>query len=271
MIESCNKYREVEICFEEIKAAVNAYFKKIDFSCLQHSYKNKGEIVSGIDREVELLIVDLIHKSFPDHGIIGEEGSKFESKDSFTWFIDPIDNTVGLLAGEENVSVSIALKNEDKHVYSLIINVKTGDVYEANDRGSFKNGEAIKTFNDALDVKNRAISTCGYVNPKNIQRWQKIMQILLENRYPVRITGGAALDLCHIAEGKRAGHISLGAHPWDTEAGFHIVKSAGGIVELLGIFPERNSVAFIAAANEGVRAKIKQLLGQLIVFADGDK
>ncbi len=271
MIESNEQYGEIQSCFQKIKEKVLAYFKQVDFSAFQHSSKSKGEIVTDTDREIERLIVDTIREFFPDHGIIGEEGSKFESQDGHTWFIDPVDNTVGLVADEDEVSVSVSLKNGDEHIYSLVINVKTGDIYEANGDGSFKNGEAIKTFDGDLEAKTRALSTCSYVNPVNIERWREIMKILLENRYPIRISGGAALDLCYIAEGKRAGHVSLGAHPWDVEAGFHIVKSAGGMVEVLKVFPERNSVAFVVSANDGVHAKIKQLLGSLIIFADGSK
>lgn len=271
MIESNDQYSEVEFCFKKIKEAVVTYFKQIDLSKFQHSSKAKGEIVTGIDSDVEALIVNLICESFPEHGIIAEEGANFESRDGHTWFVDPIDNTVGLVAGEEEVSVSVSLKNGDEHIYSLVINIKTGDVFEAGNNGSFKNGEVIKTFEGVLESKTRAISTCGYVNPANLERWREVMKILLENRYPIRISGGAALDLCHVAEGKRAGHISLGAHPWDVEAGFHIVKSAGGVVEVLGLFPERNSVAFIVSSNEGVHVKIKQLLGSLIVFSDGNR
>ena len=270
MVEFNEQYAEIQSCFQGIKGKVLGYFKKVNFSSLQLSSKSRGEIVTDIDKKLETLIVDTIREFFPEHGIIAEEGSKFESQDGHTWFIDPIDNTVGLISGEDEVSVSVSLKNGDEHIYSLVVNVKTGDVYEANRDGGFKNGEVIDTFKGALDAKARAISTCGYVNPVNIEKWRETMRILLENRYPIRISGGAALDLCHVADGKRAGHVSLGAHPWDVEAGFHIVKAAGGVVEVLEIFPERNSTAFIVSANDGVHRRIKELLGSIISFTDGN-
>lgn len=270
MVEFNEQYGEIQSCFQRIKEKVLGYFKQADFSSLQHSSKSRGEIVTDIDKELEALIVDTIREFFPEHGIVGEEGSKFESQDENIWFIDPIDNTVGLIAGEDDISVAISLKNGDEHIYSLVINVRTGDVYEANRDGGFRNSELINTFKGDLDVKTRAISTCGYVNPINIEKWREIMKILLKNRYPIRISGGAALDLCHVAEGQRAGHVSLGAHPWDVEAGFHIVKAAGGVVEVLAIFPERNSIAFIVSANDGVHTRIKKLLGSIISFTDGN-
>ena len=260
--------RQVTDCFNEIKSAILSYTGKTDLTCFRQSQKSKGEIVTDIDRALERQIVSVIRRRFPKHGIEGEEGPRIESQDGHVWHIDPVDNTVGLVAGEQEVSSSIALKNGSDHVRSMVINLVNGVVYQADQNKSEKDSHRICTSNASLDDKNRPISTCGYVNPSNIERWRDIMSVFLKNRFPLRISGGAALDLCHVAEGERAGHISLGAHPWDVEAGFHIVQSAGGIVEPLKRFKQRNSIAFIASANREVHERIKQLLGQLIIFTN---
>jgi myo-inositol-1(or 4)-monophosphatase len=46
----------------------------------------------------------------------------------------------------------------------------------------------------------------------------------------VRRAGSAALDLCYLAIGRFDGFWELKLHPWDTAAGFLIVKQAGGRV-----------------------------------------
>jgi myo-inositol-1(or 4)-monophosphatase len=92
------------------------------------------------------------------------------------------------------------------------------------------------------------------------------MNSLLQDRYPVRISGGAALDLCFVAEGIHAAHVSLGAHPWDVEAGFHIVEAAGGVVEVLREFPERKSLSFLASANRKIHKDMKKLIGPYIEY-----
>lgn len=268
MPEQADNYGQIESCFQEIKQALLRYLAQKDLNAISHSLKSKREIVTEIDQEVEALIVDLIVEHCPGNSIVGEEGTRVEGIDPYTWYIDPVDNTVGLVAGESEVSTSVSLKYRDEHIYSLVLNLKSGDAYEANREGSSRNNQPISSFEGSLDDKTRGLSTCAYVNKLNIKKWQQIMEVLLMNRLPLRISGGAALDLCHIAEGKSAAHVSLGAHLWDVEAGFHLVKSAGGIVEVLQVFPDRNSVAFIVSANAGIHRRIKKLLGQLILFSD---
>lgn len=268
-METTGQNDKIDACFKEIKKSVTGYFRHADLSAFRSTAKAKGEIATNVDHDVERLLVDIIRGSFPDHGIIGEEGTAFAGVDDHTWFIDPVDNTVGLVSGEDEVSTSVSLKRGEEHLRSLVINVKTGDVFEAGRDGSFKNGERISTFDGELETKDRAISTCGYVNPVNLDRWHDMMSVLLGNRMPIRISGGAALDLCRLAEGMRAAHLSLGAHPWDVEAGFHIVKAASGVVEILQRFPERNSVAFLASSNRRVHENIKRLLGPLLNYTKG--
>jgi myo-inositol-1(or 4)-monophosphatase len=265
-METRNDYERIDACFREIKKSLTTYLRRTDFSALRCSEKAKKEIVTNVDKEIEALLVGIVHKNFPDHGVVGEEGTYARGSGEHVWYIDPIDNTVGLVSGEKDVSTSISLKNKSKHVYSMVMNVRTKDIFEADRYGGFRNGKKIVPFKGTLSSKTRPISTCGFVNPINIERWNELMDVILGARYPIRISGGAALDLCYVAAGTHAAHISLGAHPWDIEAGLHIVEAAGGVVEILQEFPERNSVAFLASANRKVHKDIKKLVGSSIEY-----
>lgn len=262
--ENLNNYKLVVDCFKKIRLDVFSYFSSGDHDGLQHSLK-KQEAVTQVDLDIEDMIKTIIFSSFPNHTIIGEESGVLESENNegnYVWYVDPLDNTVGFLAGEPEVSVSVSLKADEEHVYSLIINPRTKDVFEANREGSFRNSKPLETYKGNLDGMTRAISLCSFVNSANMERMQRIYKILWQGRYPLRISGGTALDLCHVADGSRAAHISLGAHSWDVEGGLHMVKNAGGIVEILGRFPERNNLAFIASANLDIHHQIRKLLGE---------
>ena len=56
---------------------------------------------SDVDRDVELMIRDEIHREFPDHGIIGEEidDDPRPSSSEYMWVIDPLDGTSNFLKG----------------------------------------------------------------------------------------------------------------------------------------------------------------------------
>jgi myo-inositol-1(or 4)-monophosphatase len=178
----------------------------------------------------------------------------------YTWYVDPIDNTAGVLSGEVEISTSVALKKRDEHIRALVVNLRTGDSYEASTLGALKNGCPIVSFGGNLSDRIRPVSTCAFVRPSRIHALTEILAALFKHRYPVRVTGGAALDLCHVADGSRAAHISTGAHLWDVEAGFHLVELAGGHVEILSQSNNDFTVAFIAAANKNIYGELQHLL-----------
>lgn len=258
---------EVSKCFGELENDVLSYFsnmKNQDVLCI--TAKEKGEIVTKYDREIEEIIIKRIRMHFPDHGFLGEETGLSQNESRYLWHIDPIDNTVGFVSGENEFSTAISLKENDKHIQSLIINPVRREIFKATSSGAYKNDSPIETYKGNLEDKTRGISTCAYINPANEQRMRALFNVLFAGKYPIRISGGAALDLCRVAEGVRAAHVSLGAHLWDVEAGLHMVKNAGGVVEVLTEYPERKSIAFLASANASVHNSLKSILGNSIKF-----
>lgn len=256
--------QKIDQCFKEIEKEVIKYWDNI--RDIRVSTKNKGEVVSNVDKEIENVIRQVINRFFKNHSIIWEELGSNNKNDEYIWHIDPIDNTVGFVSWETEISTSVALKHLNNHVHSIVINPRTHEIFMASKLGSFKNGNPVYPFQDDIENKSKWISMCSYVNPTNLIRIQSIIWKIFQEKYPLRISWWAALDLCRVAEGVRAAHISLGAHSWDIEAGLHIVKQAGGVVEILTRYPERNSIAFIASANEKIHTRIKDLLGEDIRY-----
>ena len=61
----------------------------------------------------------LIGKSFPYHGIIGEEFKSKNSSNSYIWSIDPIDGTKAFVIGVPTWSNLIGLMFDEKSVIGL--------------------------------------------------------------------------------------------------------------------------------------------------------
>lgn len=49
--------------------------------------------VTKADREAERAMRDLISRTYPTHGILGEEEQRIVGTDPFSWVLDPIDGT----------------------------------------------------------------------------------------------------------------------------------------------------------------------------------
>jgi len=63
----------------------------------------------------------------------------------------------------------------------------------------------------------------------------------------VRRLGAAAIDICHVADGKIDGFWEYDLYPWDTAAGILIAKEAGCIIsnikgENYNIYKDKNII-----------------------------
>lgn len=244
--------------FETMKLRVSEYFNGLSDSA--YSYKSGRELVTRADTEINEILTGEIKNFFPVHNILSEEGNCSHTDSEYCWHIDPIDNSVGFIAGESEISVSVSLKQADNHIRSMIISPRTGEIFEAFNSISLVNNREIQTYPGPLSELTRGVSTCAYVTRTRIELAKEVMGRAFGARLPLRISGGSALDLCRVAEGKSYAHLCLGAHHWDVEAGIHILKNAGGEVEILEMFPERMALAFIGASSREVLNELREIL-----------
>src|SRR4029077_2279454 len=55
--------------------------------------------VTAADRAAEAAMRALIERSFPEHGIVGEEHGSVRTDAEYVWFLDPIDGTKSFISG----------------------------------------------------------------------------------------------------------------------------------------------------------------------------
>ena len=93
-----------------------------------HYFRNKLDIeskddespVTIADRETEMIIRDQIRKSYPSHGILGEEYENENIDSEFIWVIDPIDGTRSYIAGHKDFGNLISLLHNSKPILGII-------------------------------------------------------------------------------------------------------------------------------------------------------
>ena len=92
------------------------------------------------DREAERTLRDLVARYWPDHGVIGEEFGKTESKSQYTWVFDPIDGTKAFVAGVPIYANLVALLDGEQAVLGVLHFPALGEtVWAARGRGCFWN------------------------------------------------------------------------------------------------------------------------------------
>lgn len=76
--------------------------------------------VTEADLEAEQVLRESISKSFPDHGIIGEEYPPSNTKSEFQWTIDPIDGTQNFAAGIPTFGIMLSLRYQNLPIVGII-------------------------------------------------------------------------------------------------------------------------------------------------------
>src|SRR4051794_33320402 len=75
--------------------------------------------VTIADRECERLITQRIQETFPDDGILGEEGADKPSRNGRLWIVDPIDGTRDFVRGLPLWSTLIGLEVDGEVVMGV--------------------------------------------------------------------------------------------------------------------------------------------------------
>jgi myo-inositol-1(or 4)-monophosphatase len=195
--------------------------------------KGQTDLVTKFDRESEAYIYSEIHRRFPSHMIIAEEGSRASVQHDLVWYVDPLDATTNFAHGIPHYSVSIAVYSQSKK------RSVAGVVYEPNRKelfaamtgcGSFLNNEKISV--STTNVLADALCATGFPYDKADARISNLPQVneILPRVRCIRRMGSASLDLCYVACGRVDAYWEPMLHEWDVAAGALIVEEAGGMV-----------------------------------------
>src|SRR5689334_606815 len=206
-------------------ALLMSHFGKVSIE-----YKGDADLVTVADRASEKLIVEHIRRQWPDHDVMGEEGTRRETGSDFRWYIDPLDGTTNFAHGYPVFCVSLGLEYRSRRIAGVIYDPNRDEMFSAAlDNGAKLNGRPMNVSRTARLAE--SLVATGFPSHKrhknpNIHYYH---QITLRS-HGVRRAGSAALDLCYVACGRYDAFWEFNLNPWDTAAGVLIVQEAGGTV-----------------------------------------
>src|SRR5207344_2851929 len=92
----------------------------------------------------EKMIVERIRQQWPEHDLIGEEGSRRETGSDFRWYVDPLDGTTNFAHGYPVFCVSIALEYKGGRIAGVVYDPSRDEMFAAEKgSGSLLNGRPI--------------------------------------------------------------------------------------------------------------------------------
>ena len=229
------------------------------------SFELKGEhdLVTETDRASERLVVERLHRHFPTHAIVAEEGSREAGASEYCWYVDPLDGTTNFAHGFPVFNVSIGLERAGELVAGVIVDPTRNEVFSAeHGSGAWLNGRRIRV-SDAPRL-NDALAGTGFPSRKrhqnvNVHFFYQLAMV----SHGVRRAGAAALDLAYVACGRLDLFWEFTLNPWDMAAGVLLVREAGGTVTDMRGAPLDLRGPHVLADNGAVHEETVQLFAEI--------
>jgi myo-inositol-1(or 4)-monophosphatase len=203
-----------------------------------------------LDVSAQDLITKMLLKQFPDHAVIGEEGSIASAQTKYQWIVDPIDGTVNFFYGIPHFCISIALRQTDTIVVGVIFDPIKNELWHVlRGEPAFLNDRPI-SVSSRQSLSESVVSIGLSKSPRAIEAGLKTLNTLIRRARKCRMMGSAALDLAYVATGRFDAYIERSVNLWDIAAGWLLVEAAGGKM-LVGPSPiEENKLSVIASNGQ---------------------
>jgi myo-inositol-1(or 4)-monophosphatase len=216
--------------------------------------------VTAADRAAESAMRSLIRRSFPAHGIIGEEFGAERADAEYVWVLDPIDGTKSFICGMPAWGTLIGLTRFGVPVFGMMHQPFTRERFSGDGGAAHYRGPAGDRVLQARHCAALADAVLFTTSPllmtaRDRRAFAKVEEAVRLSRY-----GGDCYAYCMLA----AGHVDLvietGLNPHDVIALIPIVTGAGGIITTWeGAAPEGGG-RIVAAADARVHAAARAIL-----------
>ncbi|RLM95924.1 inositol monophosphatase [Haloarcula sp. Atlit-7R] len=246
------------------------------------SKANKNDLVTETDRDAQRQVVATVLEAFPGDRFLCEEALSMRAgpeadyepeavdnipRNGSVWVIDPIDGTANYVRGMRLWGTAVSAVVDGDPVASVIYLPSYGDLYAAGPENVTRDGTEL-SVSGRTDPETFAVAPVGWWDRDDRDEFGRLCSAVGDRFGDIRRLGSFQATLAHVADGALEGLVcTRPMAPWDTLAGVHMVRQAGGTVTDLDGEPwthDSDSVvasnseaheAFVAAGNEALRGE----------------
>ena len=190
------------------------------------------DIKLQIDVEAQELITASLLKKFPEHALYGEEGIVGDQQSEHQWVVDPLDGTVNYFYGIPHFCISIALRFKGEIIVGVIYDPIRDEIWTAQKGEKPKLNGTVFRVSERADLAEAVISVGLSKTGVTIAAGLPLLQEMIHRARKCRLLGSAALDMAYVACGRFDAYIEQGISLWDVAAGWILVETAGGKVDM---------------------------------------
>lgn len=194
--------------------------------------RDKTDVVTRADREAQAAAIEAITDEFPDDTIVAEEedAPKTTPDSGRAWIIDPIDGTNNYVHGVRAWATSVAVTVDGEPVAAVNHLPALGDTYVAGEGTTTRNGDPV-SVSDRSDPKAMSVAPTVWWDYDRRDEYAAAAREIVERFGDLSRFRCAQATLSHVADGGvDAALTNIETHPWDTVAGVHLIRQAGGTV-----------------------------------------
>jgi myo-inositol-1(or 4)-monophosphatase len=233
-------------------------------TALTISNKGQGQFdpVTAADHAAENAMRGLIRRTFPEHGIVGEEFGADRPEAEYVWVLDPIDGTKSFMSGMPAWGTLIALTRFGEPVFGMMNQPFIGERFSGDGMAAHYKGPA-----GERDLRVRACATLAeavlfttsplLMKEADRRAFGKVERVARLSRY-----GGDCYAYCMVA----AGHVDLVIEtelkPYDILPLVPIITGAGGIITTWDNGPPVKGGRIVAAGDKRVHAAALEMLNK---------
>jgi myo-inositol-1(or 4)-monophosphatase len=190
------------------------------------SWKGPGDRVTDVDVAIQAQLVEGIRASFPDDGLVAEEGLTLDpGAREFVWVVDPLDGTNNFALGIPCYAVSIGILRDGQPHAGVVHDPNTGFTCSA------LRGQGAVAGVGTITLRRRPLTPASNVSVRvPLDPGLALATVGWMRRYKLRGFGSVALHLAYAAIGALDVVLDHKATLWDLAAGAAVLQEAGGII-----------------------------------------
>jgi myo-inositol-1(or 4)-monophosphatase len=192
----------------------------------------KTDVVTAADRNAQRRVIEVIRETHPEDAIVGEEEDELKAvpESGAAWVIDPIDGTNNFVRDTQVWATSVAAVKDGETVAAANVLPAMEDTYIAGEEGVTRNGDPV-SVSPKTDPETFVVVPTIWWDFDHRDQYGRACAAIVERFADMRRYGCAQAVLSMVASGQIEGVVTnVVANPWDSVAGVHLVRQAGGVV-----------------------------------------
>jgi myo-inositol-1(or 4)-monophosphatase len=216
--------------------------------------------VTAADRAAEEAMRTLIRKTFPNHGILGEEYGTERGDAEYVWVLDPIDGTKSFIAGMVAWGTLIGLMRFGEPVFGMMHQPFTRERFSGDGGAARYRGPAGDRDLHVRPCAGLSEALLYTTSPLLMSEPDRTTFRRVEDKVRLSRYGGDCYAYCMLAAGQIDLIIETEIKPHDIVALIPIIAGAGGMITTWDNGPPQAGGRIVVAGDRRVHAAALDML-----------